>query len=106
MKGNADGFWVTEIGKRVVGSVMASYDFYHEYINYLAVILSSQLLGFGRALMHKVKGELVFASYLKPNLLVRSSNQNVLAFYHQLGYAIVSLRVLSTQLINEYQGNK
>ena len=53
--------------------------------------------------MPRVECDLLVASYPKLNLLVRSGNQDVLAFYEHLGYAIGPLLTFHKCLIDEHQ---
>ena len=53
--------------------------------------------------MPRAECELLIAGYLKLNLLVRRGNQDVLAFYECLGYAILTLLSFYECLIDEHQ---
>jgi len=53
--------------------------------------------------MPRAERELLFAGYPKLNLLVRSSNQDVLAFCEHLGYAVGPLLTFFKCLIHEHQ---
>ena len=54
-------------------------------------------------MMLRAERELLFVGYLKLNSLVRSGNQDVLAFYEHLGYAIGPLLTFYKCLIDEHQ---
>ena len=53
--------------------------------------------------MLRVECDLLVAGYPKLNLLVCSGNQDVLAFYEYLGYAIGPLLTFYKCLIDEHQ---
>ena len=53
--------------------------------------------------MPRAERELLFAGYPKLNLLVRNGNQDILAFYGQVGYAIDSLLTFYKRLIDKHQ---
>ena len=57
----------------------------------------------GRAIMAKVACDLLVAGYPKLNLLGRSGNQDILAFYEHFGYAISPLLTFHKCLIDEHQ---
>ena len=54
-------------------------------------------------MMLRAERELLFVGYLKLNSLVRSGNQDVLALYEHLGYAIGSLLSFYKCLIDQHQ---
>ena len=57
----------------------------------------------GLAIMPRVECDLLVAGYPKLNLLVRSGNQDVLAFCEHLDYVIGSLLTFYKCLIDEHQ---
>ncbi len=78
----------------VVAAVMAGYDGHRGSIYYLGVHPEHQRLGCGREIMAEAERRLRAEGCPKINLLVRTTNQEVLAFYRQLGYVrdeVVSL---------------
>jgi ribosomal protein S18 acetylase RimI-like enzyme len=82
-----DWFLVGTVDGQVVASVMAGYDGHRGGVNYLAVAPEARLKGAGRRLMAEVERRLEAAGCPKVNLLVRTSNTAVMAFYERLGYA-------------------
>jgi ribosomal protein S18 acetylase RimI-like enzyme len=79
-------FLVAQDGTEVVGSVMAGFDGHRGWIYYLAVAAAHQRLSLGRSLMQQAEKLLVEAGCPKVNLMVRSTNEAVIGFYHRLGY--------------------
>lgn len=92
-------FFVGEIESKVIASVMAGYDGHRGSIYYLAVSPQYQARGFGAALMQKAEVALLAMGCPKLNILVRSSNEAVLAFYNRLGYAAEDVVCIGKRLI-------
>ena len=57
----------------------------------------------GPWIVPRAERDLLVAGYPKLNLLVRSGNQDALAFYEHLGYAIGPLLTFHKCLIDEHQ---
>ena len=70
-----------------VGTAMAGYDGHRGSVYYLAVAPGRQRLAIGRGLMARVEQELLAMGCPKINVLVRTTNVQVMAFYEKLGYA-------------------
>jgi len=79
-------FLVACLDGRVVGSVMAGYDGHRGWINYLAVLPEHQRAGIGRRLMEQAETRLRGMGCPKINVLVRTENAAVIAFYRRLGF--------------------
>lgn len=92
-------FFVGEVEGRVIASAMAGYDGHRGSIYYLAVSPHFQGRGFGKALMHRAEVALVAMGCPKLNIVVRSSNEAVLAFYSRLGYAADDVVSIGKRLI-------
>lgn len=92
-------FLVGERDARIVASVMAGYEGHRGWVNYLAVAPELRGQGHGAALMRHVEQALRARGCPKINLLVRSSNSAVLAFYRRLGYAVDEAVPLGKRLI-------
>lgn len=92
-------FFVGEVEGRVIASAMAGYDGHRGSIYYLAVSPHFQGRGFGKALMHRAEVALVAMGCPKLNIVVRSSNKAVLAFYSRLGYAADDVVSIGKRLI-------
>ena len=75
-------------GERVVGSVMAGYDGHRGWLYRVAVAKAHRHLGVGAALIHEAEKRLWALGCVKINLQVRGANQNVTAFYQDLGYVV------------------
>ena len=79
--------FVAELGGAVIGSVMAGHDGHRGWVYYLAVDPEVQRNGLGRRLMHRAEKWLEAAGAPKVQLMVRTDNAPVRAFYDALGYA-------------------
>lgn len=80
-------FLLAVFNGRVLGTVMAGYDGHRGSISYLGVDPDAQSSGIGKLLMQRSEAFLTGLGCPKINLLVRSDNDQVLAFYRKLGYA-------------------
>lgn len=83
-----NGLFVLQLDGRVVGSVMVGYDGHRGWINYLAVDPAHQGAGFGPLLVAEAERRLALLGCPKVNLQVRQANEQVVAFYRHLGYAV------------------
>ena len=92
-------FLVGEEGERIVATVMAGYEGHRGWVNYLAVSPDVRGRGHGRVLMEHVEQLLVACGCPKINLLVRSSNAQVVEFYRALGYAVDEAVAMGKRLI-------
>ena len=84
---------------RLVGTAMASYDGHRGSVYYLAVAPELKRRGIGRALMAAVEERLLGLGCPKLNVLVRTSNLQVVDFYGRLGYAQDEALSLGKRLI-------
>ena len=81
-------FLVATLGSQIVGTAMAGYDGHRGWVHYVAVSPDRRRQGIGAALMGEVEQRLDRMGCPKLNLQVRASNEDVIAFYKKLGYAI------------------
>ena len=79
-------FWSPFAEGEIVGTVMAGYEGRRGWINYLAVSPAQQRKGTGRRLMQEAEKRLLVLGCPKVNLLVRTSNSQVIEFYRKLGF--------------------
>lgn len=80
-------FLVGTLGSELVATVMAGYEGHRGCVNYLAVAPHLQKHGYGRQLMAHVEALLRAQGCPKINLLVRTNNRPVIAFYQRLGFS-------------------
>lgn len=77
---------VVRAGGRIVGAAMTGHDGHRGALYYLGVDPEHRRGGVGRALVRAAEAWCRSQGAPKVNLLVRSENQTVLAFYEALGY--------------------
>ena len=81
-------FLVGEFQDDVVGAVIAGFDGYRGWVYHLAVQPRFRRRGFGRELMREAEARLRALGCPKLNLQVRSSSEEIVAFYERLGYSL------------------
>ena len=84
----------------LVGTVMVGHDGHRGWAYYLAVAPVHQAQGLGSQLMSGAEDWLRARGSVKIQLMVRDSNEQVLAFYEHLGYEDAEVTVLSRWLTN------
>lgn len=94
-------FLVGALGTEVVATVMAGYEGHRGWINYLAVAPPWQKTGYGRQIMERAEALLRELGCPKINLQVRSTNQQVIEFYHRLGFSFDDVRSLGKRLVTD-----
>jgi len=70
----------------VVGTAMVGHDGHRGWVYYLAVRSEKRRSGLGRAMMDASEQWLARQKVAKVNLMVRTTNTDVVAFYASLGY--------------------
>ena len=98
-------FLVSEVAGRLVGTAMVGFDGHRGWVYYLAVAPACRKQSIGRALMGEAERLLAERGCPKLNLLVRSSNTDVVAFYARLGYVQDDVISLGKRLINDETPN-
>jgi ribosomal protein S18 acetylase RimI-like enzyme len=94
----AELFLVGVLDGVIVATVMAGYEGHRGAINYLGVAPEHRNKGFGRALMEEAERRLRALGCPKINLMVRTTNTAVIAFYRRLGYAVEEVLCLGKRL--------
>jgi len=85
---NSDVLVHVEAG-RILGSVMVGHDGHRGWIYYLSADPGARGLGIGRKLLETGGAWLRRRGMRKAQLLVRSTNAGMMAFYEKLGYRTV-----------------
>lgn len=96
-------FLVGTVGNDVVAAVMAGYDGHRGWVNYLAVAPACQRRGYAGALMQEVEHRLMAMGCPKINLMVRSGNAAVVAFYKKLAFQQDEVVSLGKRLIPDIE---
>jgi ribosomal protein S18 acetylase RimI-like enzyme len=94
-------FLVGTVNAGVVATAMVGFDGHRGWAYYLAVAASYRKQSVGRALMHEAERLLIERGCPKLNLMVRSSNAEVIAFYRALGYVQDDVVILGRRLISD-----
>ena len=92
-------FLVLYLEERLIGSVMFGYDGHRGNCYYFAILPNHQGKGYGTFLLSEVEKRLEALGCPKVNIMVRSANLEVLAFYRRLGYEDAAVQVLGKRLI-------
>ncbi len=98
-KVQAELFLVMKIDGTIMGSVMAAYDGHRGVVNYLAIDPAYQGQGYAKALMNEVEARLKAMGCPKINLMVRTDNLAIRAFYEHQNYELQDCVVLGKWLI-------
>lgn len=80
--------FVAALGSDVVGTVMAGHDGHRGWVYYVAIAADRRRQGIGRRLVRHAEAWLAQQGVPKLNLLIRSHNAQVQAFYERLGFAV------------------
>jgi ribosomal protein S18 acetylase RimI-like enzyme len=83
---------------RLLGTAMVGHDGHRGWVYYLAVHSDAQRRGIGRALMQACEEWVRDHGVPKIQLMVRSTNTDVVAFYESLGYVASDVVVLGRVL--------
>lgn len=95
-------FLVGVEAEAVVATVMAGFDGHRGWAYYLAVAPTHRNKSYGTQLMREVEHLLAQRGCPKLNLLVRSSNLEVIEFYKKLGYTQDEVISLGRRLIHDH----
>ncbi len=96
---NPKTFLVGTIKNEIVATCMVGYEGHRGVINYLAVKPELQKQGLGRELMNYAEALLIEKGCPKINLLIRTTNTQVISFYESLGYKADQVVSMGKRLI-------
>jgi ribosomal protein S18 acetylase RimI-like enzyme len=82
----------------VIATAMAGDDGHRGWVYYVAVREDAQGRGLGRAMMAAAEDWLRERGVRKVQLMVRDTNESVVAFYEALGYEVTPVKVLGRWL--------
>ena len=94
-------FLVGTVAARVMASAMAGYDGHRGSVFYLAVHPDFQGLGHGQELVTHIETLLTGMGCPKLNIVIRSSNVDVVGFYNSLSYTQDDVVSLGKRLISD-----
>jgi len=101
----AELFLVGLVGVELVATVMVGFDGHRGWVYYLAVSPGHRKQSYGRALMQEAERLLMERGCPKVNLLVRSSNAEIVEFYRKLRYVQDEVVSLGKRLIHDQLPN-
>ncbi|RED50995.1 GNAT family acetyltransferase [Aestuariispira insulae] len=91
---------------RIVGSVLCGLDGHRGWLYYFAVAPDCQGKGFSKPLLTEAEEWLASQGAPKVELMVRTSNNGILSYYHAAGYQHEDVAVLSKWLNDETETRK
>jgi ribosomal protein S18 acetylase RimI-like enzyme len=94
-------FLVGILDGQIVASAMFGFDGHRGSVYYFAVSPQHRRRSFGRELMQAGEALLKERGCPKLNLLVRTSNREVLEFYERLGYSVDAVSSMGKRLIED-----
>lgn len=77
----------------LIATAMVGHDGHRRWVYYLAVAPDRQESGVGRLMMEACEQWLIERGAVKVQLMIRSGNSRVTAFYDQLGYELSHVQV-------------
>jgi ribosomal protein S18 acetylase RimI-like enzyme len=98
-------FLVGTVADELVATAMVGFDGHRGWVYYLAVSPRHRRRSYGRSLMREAERLLIERGCPKLNLLVRSSNKEVIKFYGKLGYVQDDVVSLGRRLIRDETPN-
>ena len=87
-RGDNSEVLIGRAGEAIVATAMVGHEGHRGWVYYVAVDPAYRQQGFGRAIMDAAESWLRQRDILKMQLLVRSDNTKVQAFYETLGYGV------------------
>ena len=94
-------FFVGLVDNDIIATCMAGYDGHRGWIYYLAVAGAWQRQGIATHLVRHAEARLTGLGCAKIDLMVRNTNDSVIAFYKSIGYADDPVVVLSKRLLED-----
>jgi ribosomal protein S18 acetylase RimI-like enzyme len=94
-------FLVGTVGSDLIATAMAGYEGHRGWISYLGVDPAFQKRGYGREIMLRAEALLRERGCPKINLQVRSTNRDVIEFYHRLGFSFDEVLSMGKRLISD-----
>ncbi|MEE9572521.1 MAG: GNAT family acetyltransferase [Candidatus Neomarinimicrobiota bacterium] len=92
-------FLIGLMDEEIVATAMAGYDGHRGWVYYLAVKPKYQQQGIGEKMMNKAEHALLKLGCPKLNIMVRTTNSDVINFYKAVGYKIDGVTTMSKRLI-------
>ncbi len=94
-------FLIGLIHKEIVATAMAGYDGHRGGVYYLAVKPKYQQQEIGKQIMEEAEKRLLEIGCPKLNIMVRTTNSDVINFYKAIGYKVDGVTTMSKRLISD-----
>ncbi|UCH41215.1 MAG: GNAT family acetyltransferase [Gammaproteobacteria bacterium] len=94
-------FFIGLVDNDIIATCMAGYDGHRGWIYYLAVAGAWQRQGIATRLVRHAEASLIELGCAKIDLMVRNTNDSVIAFYKSIGYGNDPVVVLSKRLLED-----
>ena len=91
-------FLIGLINDEIIATAMAGYDGHRGWVYYLAVKPKYQQQDIGKKIMKEAEARLLSLGCPKLNIMVRSTNLEVINFYKSIGYKIDAVTSLGKRL--------
>ena len=98
LAGPASTILAGRLDGRLVATAMVGWDGHRGWLYYLAVAMATRRRGYGAEMVRAAEAWLAERGAPKLNLMVRSENQAVIAFYERLGYRLADTVTLQRVL--------
>ncbi len=97
----AEFFLIGLIQKKIIATAMVGYDGHRGWVYYLAVKPNYQQQEVGKQMMKEAENRLLEIGCPKLNIMVRTTNLNVINFYKAIGYKVDGVTTMSKHLISD-----
>jgi len=91
-------FLVGLMNDEIIATAMAGYDGHRGWVYYLAVLPKYQKQKIGRLIMEEAEARLLELGCPKLNIMVRSTNSEVISFYKSIGYKVEAVTSMGKRL--------
>lgn len=94
-------FLIGLIDEAIIATAMAGYDGHRGWVYYLAVKSKYQQQEIGKQIMEEAEKRLLEIGCPKINIMVRTTNSDVINFYKAIGYKVDGVTTMSKRLISD-----
>ena len=94
-------FLIGLIDEAIIATAMAGYDGHRGWVYYLAVKSKYQQQEIGKQIMEEAEKRLLEIGCPKLNIMVRTTNSDVINFYKAIGYKVDGVTTMSKRLISD-----
>ncbi len=94
-------FLIGLLQEEIIATAMAGYDGHRGWVYYLAVKPKYQQREIGKQIMKEAEKRLLEIGCPKLNIMVRTTNSDVINFYKAIGYKVDGVTTMSKHLISD-----